>query len=219
MFIAFKEQVNLGIKDKRKNIQLGDSIAITLPSKLTVGQYSTLAGDRLLLIDPRGEISEDDLLDFMEKHIEPNCWIWHSTLRDWGLSTTEKQCIETVSGFWHMIMMTKVFEYLQGIGVTNIQIQKRIKLGEKHRFSPDIMFQQDNKRINIEIGVPSSRFYEFLKQNPDVYSLILLRDEESSKHPLLKNVLKDFGQRVVLLQYTDFKGFADVLNKLLTSKF
>jgi flagellar biosynthesis chaperone FliJ len=29
-----------------------------------------------MLVDPRGEIPEDDLLDFLEKYIEPEFWPW-----------------------------------------------------------------------------------------------------------------------------------------------
>lgn len=64
------------IKDKRKNIKIGDSIGITLPANLSIGEYSTLAGDRLILIDPRAEFTEQELLEFMEKYVEPHFWEW-----------------------------------------------------------------------------------------------------------------------------------------------
>ena len=47
-----------------------------LPASIEKGDESTLAGNRLLLVDPRGEISEEDLLEFLEEHIEPNFWPW-----------------------------------------------------------------------------------------------------------------------------------------------
>ncbi len=41
-----------------------------------------MAGNRLLLLDPRGLISEDDLMDFMEEFVEPHLWSWLKDLRD-----------------------------------------------------------------------------------------------------------------------------------------
>ena len=64
------------IKGRRRNYQLGGSKAVTYPSNVLVGEEASIAGNRLLLIDPRGEISEDDLLEFMEKHVEPVFWDW-----------------------------------------------------------------------------------------------------------------------------------------------
>lgn len=49
---------------------------MTYPGSVVVGDEATIAGDRLLLIDPRGEISEDDLLEFMENHVEPAFQRW-----------------------------------------------------------------------------------------------------------------------------------------------
>jgi len=67
----------MGIKDTRKMLKLAKySRAVTIPTKLKTGEYATLAGDRLILMDPRGEISPDELLDFLEKFIEPNLWGW-----------------------------------------------------------------------------------------------------------------------------------------------
>ena len=64
------------IKSRRRNYQIGGSKAVTYPSDITVGEEATLAGNRLLLIDPRGEINEDDLEEFLEKHVEPAFWKW-----------------------------------------------------------------------------------------------------------------------------------------------
>ena len=67
----------MGIKDRRANIKHGKySQALILPSKLKKGKESTLAASRLILVDPRGEITEDDLLEFLETYIEPNFWPW-----------------------------------------------------------------------------------------------------------------------------------------------
>ena len=68
----------MGFKDRRKNVAQGRySTALVLPAKIEKGRESTLAADRLILVDPRAEISEDDLLEFMETFIEPNFWPWH----------------------------------------------------------------------------------------------------------------------------------------------
>lgn len=64
------------IKSRRRNYQLGGSKALTYPSDVIVGEEASVAGNRLLLIDPRGEIDENDLLEFMEKYIEPAFWNW-----------------------------------------------------------------------------------------------------------------------------------------------
>src|SRR4030067_2822216 len=63
-------------KWRRRNYQLGGSRALTYPSDITLGEEASVAGNRLLLIDPRGEINEDDLEEFLEKHVEPAFWKW-----------------------------------------------------------------------------------------------------------------------------------------------
>jgi len=72
----------MGIKSKRKNLKVGDSIGITYPSVVVTGEHSTLAGDRIFLVDPKGEISEDDLLEFLEIHVEPQFWSWYLNKRN-----------------------------------------------------------------------------------------------------------------------------------------
>ena len=72
----------MGIKDRRSNIPHGKySKALVLPASIEKGEHSTLAANRLILVDPRGEISESDLLEFLETHIEPNFWPWLKKLR------------------------------------------------------------------------------------------------------------------------------------------
>ena len=67
----------MGLKDKRSNIKWGRySAALVLPAALEKGRQSTLAANRLILVDPRGEITEDYLLEFLETCIEPNFWPW-----------------------------------------------------------------------------------------------------------------------------------------------
>ena len=50
------------------------SKAMILPAFLEIGRESSIAGNRLILSDPRGEISEEMLLEFYEKHVEPILW-------------------------------------------------------------------------------------------------------------------------------------------------
>ena len=65
------------LKDKRSNIKHGRySSVLVLPAAMEKGRESTLAANRLLLVDPRGEIGEADLLEFLEKYIEPSFWPW-----------------------------------------------------------------------------------------------------------------------------------------------
>ena len=64
------------IKSRRRNYQLGGSKALTYPSDVAVGEEATVAGNRLLIIDPRGEIDENDLMEFMESYVEPTFWKW-----------------------------------------------------------------------------------------------------------------------------------------------
>jgi len=59
------------IRDKRKNFNIGGSKGITYPYVIATGKESTLAGNRLLLIDPQGKIPADLLLKFHEQYIEP----------------------------------------------------------------------------------------------------------------------------------------------------
>lgn len=67
----------MGLKDRRSNIPHGRySKALVLPAKLKTGKESTLAANRLILVDPRGEIDEEDLLEFLERYIEPKFWPW-----------------------------------------------------------------------------------------------------------------------------------------------
>jgi len=67
----------MGIKDRRSNIKHGRySNVLVIPASIEKGAKSTLAANRLLLVDTRGEISESDLLNFLENCIEPRFWAW-----------------------------------------------------------------------------------------------------------------------------------------------
>lgn len=73
----------MGLKDRRRNIPHGKySKALVIPATIEKGDHSTLAANRLMLVDPRGEISESDLLEFLETHIEPHFWPWLKKLRE-----------------------------------------------------------------------------------------------------------------------------------------
>lgn len=67
----------MGIKTRRSNIKWGQySTVIVLPAAIEKGRESTLAANRLIVVDPRAEISETDLLEFLEKCVEPKFWLW-----------------------------------------------------------------------------------------------------------------------------------------------
>ena len=74
--------LKMGMKDRRRNNHQGRySTALILPAKLAKGKESTLAANRLILIDPRGQIHENNLLEFLEKHIEPKFWPWYEEMQ------------------------------------------------------------------------------------------------------------------------------------------
>ena len=84
----------MGLKDRRSNIKWGSySRALVLPASLEKGKESTLAGNRLLLVDPRGVISEDDLLEFLEMFVEPAFWPWLEKLRRRSLCEGGKEVL------------------------------------------------------------------------------------------------------------------------------
>jgi len=60
---------------RRKVIKTGKySKCVVIPAQIKTGKTITMAGGRLILIDPRGEIPEDQLLDLLEKFVEPQVW-------------------------------------------------------------------------------------------------------------------------------------------------
>ena len=72
----------MGIADRRKIHRTGNyTRAVSLPASLRMGSEASIAANRLVLLDPRGEIPEDDLLDFLEEEIEPRLWPWLEKLR------------------------------------------------------------------------------------------------------------------------------------------
>jgi len=72
----------MGLKDRRSNIKWGRySSALVLPASIEKGKESTLAANRLMLVDPRAEIDEKHLLEFLENYIEPKFWPWYMQKR------------------------------------------------------------------------------------------------------------------------------------------
>lgn len=80
----------MGVKARRKNFKIGGSTAFTIPSDMTTGEDSTLAADRIMLVDPEGKISPDELEEFLETHIEPIFWKWHAALKERNESQKSK---------------------------------------------------------------------------------------------------------------------------------
>lgn len=66
----------MGLAVRRKNTKTGGSIFMNIPRPLKTGEESSIAGNRLILADPQGEIDEEDLLEFLES-IESEFWAWH----------------------------------------------------------------------------------------------------------------------------------------------
>jgi len=64
------------ISDTRRNMKVGNSIAVSLPAALEKGANSTMACNRLVLLDPRGQIPPSELLAFLEEVVERRLWAW-----------------------------------------------------------------------------------------------------------------------------------------------
>lgn len=62
---------------RRKNRTIGKvSRFLNIPMPVIAGVESTIVVDRIILADPRGEIPEMELQEFMEEHVEPAFWAW-----------------------------------------------------------------------------------------------------------------------------------------------
>jgi hypothetical protein len=69
----------MGFAVRRKNRRIGRfSNFLNIPKPMEAGPESTIAANRLILADPRGEIPEHNLLEFMEQYVEPAFWKWWS---------------------------------------------------------------------------------------------------------------------------------------------
>jgi len=66
----------MSIRKRRKIYKIGGTRAIQIDSDLVQGEVATTVADRLFLVDPRGEIPEQELQEFFEEHLEPAFWKW-----------------------------------------------------------------------------------------------------------------------------------------------
>lgn len=68
----------MGLSARRKNQKMGEySKVMIIPAGLEAGDESSIAANRLILADPRGEIDEKELLRFLEENVEANFWDWY----------------------------------------------------------------------------------------------------------------------------------------------
>lgn len=61
----------MGIAARRKVYRIGKSKALNIPYEIVVGCEHTMAGDYIILSDPRGRIPENILHEILEKIVEP----------------------------------------------------------------------------------------------------------------------------------------------------
>lgn len=69
----------MGVTVRRKVRKAGSkrkSSYINVPSPVRTGEEVTIAVDRILIADPLGKISKEDLHEFMEEFVEPAFWKW-----------------------------------------------------------------------------------------------------------------------------------------------
>ncbi len=65
------------IADHRNTFKIGSSRAVTIPKRCRIGTAVTMAGDdRLILVDTKGQIHEDDLLKFFIECVQPMFLDW-----------------------------------------------------------------------------------------------------------------------------------------------
>ena len=209
----------MGVKGKRKNIKIGDSIGITFPATLTVGEYSTFAGNRLLLIDPKAELSEDELLSFMEKHIEPTFWTWRlGEKKDWGISEYERTMINTIPRYWHSLMLSKLVLLLKDRNIP-FSIEKRFYLTKQgrhsSRYTPDCVIDYNGKTIVIEVGVPINSIEEYFEKDKKVKGIILLHRDTDFNFKKIKTLQNRFSERIKIINYLDFQAFISALDEML----
>ena len=66
----------MAIARKLRNHEVGGSTLMVIPAAIEKGSYSSIAGNRILLVDPRGELDPKELLEFMEDEVEYRFWEW-----------------------------------------------------------------------------------------------------------------------------------------------
>ncbi len=62
------------IRRPTRVLHYGGSDVVVIPKALVKGEWATLAADRLMLVDPRGEISEVRLGEILERVVEPELY-------------------------------------------------------------------------------------------------------------------------------------------------
>jgi hypothetical protein len=66
----------MGISCYRANRKRGKSISISIPSFKEIGVCSSIAGNRLVLLDLEGKIPHQILLQFLVEEVEPKLDDW-----------------------------------------------------------------------------------------------------------------------------------------------
>jgi hypothetical protein len=62
---------------RRRNRTIGKvSRFLNIPMPVLAGEESTIVAGRIIVADPRGEIPESELQEFMEEFVEPVFWVW-----------------------------------------------------------------------------------------------------------------------------------------------
>lgn len=73
----------MGLAARRRNQKAGQSSNVMIiPAGIDIGEESSIAANRLILADPRGEIDEKELLRFLEENVEANFWDWYREQRE-----------------------------------------------------------------------------------------------------------------------------------------
>ncbi len=79
--IDVRFEILVGFKTRRSVWRVHASRAMVIPAALAKGETATIAANRVMLVDPRGEIDESALLEFLEAEVEPRLWPWLARLQ------------------------------------------------------------------------------------------------------------------------------------------
>jgi hypothetical protein len=123
------------ISGRRRNYKLGGSNAMTYPGDVVVGKEATIAGERLLIIDPQGEINENDLAEFMETHINPAFWKWYRQ--------KEAARRPVVKGVQPLELKTPVAEGVEPVIIQNVETGPHVYLINCWRCGGQISWRVD----------------------------------------------------------------------------
>jgi hypothetical protein len=67
----------MGISCLRANRRVGRySVSVLIPKQLEIGPCSSVAASRLVLLDVKGKIPPNELLQFLEEEVEPRLHSW-----------------------------------------------------------------------------------------------------------------------------------------------